>query len=91
MNTNITLPVPVHRVLSRLNQGGYEAFAVGGCVRDRLLGREPGDWDVATSATPQEMKEIFGDIPHFDTGIRHGTLTPVSYTHLDIPHCDPQC
>ena len=93
MNTNITLPVPVHRVLSRLNQGGYEAFAVGGCVRDRLLGREPEDWDVATSATPQEMKEIFGDIPHFDTGIRHGTLTllvdqmPIETTTYRVEGC----
>ena len=75
MNTKLSLPEPVMEVLSRLNRHGYEAFAVGGCVRDQLLGKVPGDWDVTTSATPQEMKEVFGDLPHFDTGIRHGTLT----------------
>ncbi len=69
------LPQDVITILERLNQGGFEAYIVGGCVRDCILGREPQDWDITTSAQPEEVKAAF---PHtFDTGIKHGTVTVV--------------
>lgn len=70
-------PIPQDAVyiLNQLNQNGHEAYIVGGCVRDSILGRTPQDWDITTSALPAEIKAIF---PHtFDTGIKHGTVTVV--------------
>lgn len=69
------IPVPgaVEEIIRRLESRGYEAFAVGGCVRDTLLGREPGDWDITTSASPRQVKEVFKRT--IDTGILHGTVT----------------
>ena len=55
------------------NASGYEAYVVGGCVRDSLMGRTPNDWDVTTSATPMEVKNVFKRT--VDTGIKHGTVT----------------
>ena len=69
----ITLPAQVAEIIDKLNSAGYEAYAVGGCVRDSLLGREPHDWDITTSATPYEVKGIFRRT--VDTGIKHGTVT----------------
>ena len=71
----ISLPQTVREVLDRLNAAGQEAYVVGGCVRDRLLGREPADWDIATSALPDETRRIFADRSVIDTGIRHGTVS----------------
>ena len=56
-----------------LQNHGYEAFAVGGCVRDTVLGRAPDDWDITTSAHPQEVKRLF--VRTVDTGLAHGTVT----------------
>lgn len=70
---HIAMPPQAEKIIDRLRQGGYEAYAVGGCVRDSLLGREPGDWDIATSARPEEVKRLF--LRTVDTGIRHGTVT----------------
>lgn len=67
------LPEHVNQIIGRLQQNGYEAYAVGGCVRDALLGREPKDWDITTSAHPQEVKAFFRRT--IDTGIQHGTVT----------------
>lgn len=67
------IPRQVEYIIDKLNQHGYEAYAVGGCVRDTLLGREPGDWDITTSARPQQVKELFRRT--VDTGIEHGTVT----------------
>ena len=67
------LPEDVKIIINTLNQHGYEAYAVGGCVRDSVLGREPGDWDITTSAMPEDTKLIFPKT--FDTGIEHGTVT----------------
>lgn len=69
----ITLPDKVRRIIQTLMDAGYEAFAVGGCVRDTLLGREPDDWDITTSAKPGEVKALFPRT--IDTGIQHGTVT----------------
>ncbi len=69
----IELPDKVNTIIHTLQAHGYEAYAVGGCVRDCLLGRTPEDWDITTSAMPEETKALF---PHtFDTGIEHGTVT----------------
>lgn len=70
---NITLPDKVKYIIDRLENAGYEAYAVGGCVRDCVLGRIPNDWDITTSATPVQVKEIFKRT--IDTGIQHGTVT----------------
>lgn len=69
----ITVPEAVEEIINKLRSRGFEAFAVGGCVRDSLLGREPGDWDITTSASPYQVKEIFPRT--IDTGIQHGTVT----------------
>ena len=69
----IRLPDKVKKIIDTLQTNGYEAYAVGGCVRDSILGRIPDDWDITTSATPMETKELFQRT--FDTGIEHGTIT----------------
>ncbi|WP_432629846.1 CCA tRNA nucleotidyltransferase [Brotaphodocola sp.] len=71
--TAMKIPGNVERIIRTLNDHGYEAYAVGGCVRDTLLDRKPGDWDITTSARPQEVKELFHRT--IDTGIQHGTVT----------------
>ena len=70
---SIILPKDVRYIIEKLSDEGYEAYAVGGCVRDSLLGRTPNDWDITTSATPQEIKSVFKRT--VDTGIKHGTVT----------------
>lgn len=67
------IPKQVAFIIDRLEQHGYEAYAVGGCVRDALLGREPHDWDITTSAKPEQVKALFKRT--IDTGIQHGTVT----------------
>lgn len=69
----IFLPEKVNFIINKLKENGYEAYAVGGCVRDSVLGRVPDDWDITTSATPNETKALFKRT--FDTGIEHGTIT----------------
>lgn len=68
------LPQDVMTILSRLRDGGWEAFVVGGCVRDLLMGKEPHDWDICTSALPQETRACFPELSVVETGIRHGTV-----------------
>lgn len=69
----IDLPRDVNYIIETLYSNGYEAYAVGGCVRDTLLGRTPKDWDITTSAKPEEVKALFNHT--IDTGILHGTVT----------------
>ena len=69
----IQIPEKVNKIIKRLQEHGYDAYAVGGCVRDSLLGRIPADWDITTSAKPLEVKEIFKRT--VDTGLQHGTVT----------------
>lgn len=73
METTIKIPKPAEEIIERLNSHGFEAYVVGGCVRDSLLGKAPQDWDITTSARPQEVKRVFGRT--IDTGIAHGTVT----------------
>ena len=61
LNRKMELPEHVRHIIRRLMSHGYEAYAVGGCVRDMMLGREPEDWDITTSALPEQVKELF---PH---------------------------
>jgi tRNA nucleotidyltransferase (CCA-adding enzyme) len=70
---NFHIPDKVNDIINELILRGFEAYAVGGCVRDMVIGREPEDWDITTSATPQEVKKIFRRT--VDTGIAHGTVT----------------
>ncbi len=67
------IPEKVAYILEKLRENHFEGYVVGGCVRDRVLGRTPGDWDITTSARPQEVKQIFRRT--IDTGIAHGTVT----------------
>ena len=69
------IPPAAEKILALLNGAGYEAFLVGGCVRDLLRGVTPNDYDMTTSATPDEMRRVFADYRTIETGIRHGTLT----------------
>ena len=71
--TMIELPERVKEILDTIMEAGYEAYAVGGCIRDSILGRKPNDWDITTSASPYEIKELFRRT--VDTGIQHGTVT----------------
>ena len=74
-NINQNFPNGAKMILDKLNANGYEAYLVGGCVRDILLCREPHDWDICTSATPKQMQSCFTDTDTIETGIKHGTLT----------------
>ena len=78
MNYSLTLPAPVAELLARLKQAGFSAYAVGGCVRDSLLGMEPHDWDICTSALPEQMQEVFSGYRTVETGLKHGTLTVIA-------------
>ena len=71
------MPKNVDIAINLLQSAGFEAYAVGGCVRDSLLGKTPNDWDITTSAKPEDMKSVFADFHCIDTGIKHGTVTVV--------------
>lgn len=69
----INLPEKVKYIIDSITEAGFEAYAVGGCIRDSILGREPSDWDITTSARPEQVKALFSRT--VDTGIAHGTVT----------------
>ena len=71
----INLPSYVNLAINQLENLGFEAYIVGGCVRDSLLGKIPHDWDIATSATPDEMLKVFSKFKTVETGLKHGTIT----------------
>lgn len=75
MMCTIPLPAGVARALSMMENAGYEAFIVGGCVRDALMGIPPKDYDITTSALPEETKAVFREYRVIETGIQHGTVT----------------
>lgn len=73
-NKRIKIPPNADRIIGELQKGGFEAYAVGGCVRNALLGLEPHDWDICTNAKPAEMRRIFSGYETHDYGLKHGTL-----------------
>ena len=80
----IIIPQNIISVMSLLEESGFEAYAVGGCVRDSLLGRRPYDWDVCTSALPEETLEVFKSFRTIPTGIKHGTVTVIADSPVEI-------
>ena len=74
----ISMPKNVKTVIDILEKNGHEAYIVGGCVRDELLGRTPKDYDVATSAVPEETKQCFRNFKVVETGLKHGTVTVIT-------------
>ena len=86
----IKIPKDVQQVLNILKKNGFQAYVVGGCVRDSVMGRTPLDWDVTTNAMPDEIKKAFASFKTVDTGIQHGTVliisgeTPVETTTFRI-------
>lgn len=77
-NITINIPRGAAAIIDTLQSNGFEAYLVGGCVRDSILKRPVHDWDITTSATPDEMKKVFSDTKIIETGIKHGTLTILS-------------
>ena len=73
--TVILIPPAAESIIDKLEASGFQAFVVGGCVRDSIMGRTPDDWDICTDAKPEEMKEVFSGWRVIETGIKHGTLT----------------
>ena len=71
----IKLPKNVGYILDKLIKHGYEAYIVGGCVRDSILGLRPKDWDITTSATPKQIIKVFENYKIIPTGLKHGTVT----------------
>ena len=69
------LPLHAQKAIATLEKSGFEAYAVGGCVRDFLLCREFFDIDIATSATPSEILSVFSEYKTIETGLKHGTIT----------------
>ena len=74
---NIVITDDVRIIMNQLKNNGYKSYICGGCLRDTILGRTPKDWDICTSAKPNEMLNIFKDFKIIETGIKHGTLTVV--------------
>jgi len=75
MKFNIEVPAPVYFIIHELEECGHEAYMVGGCVRDHILGRKPHDYDICTSATPDEILKAFPYEEIIPTGLQHGTVT----------------
>ena len=85
----ITCPDRIVKAIDLLEKSGYSAYAVGGCVRDSVMEREPNDWDMTSSATPDEIQRTFSGFRTVPTGIKHGTVTviidgkPIEITTID--------
>ncbi|MCH5210211.1 MAG: HD domain-containing protein [Oscillospiraceae bacterium] len=77
MKYNIKIPEPVNDIIHKLEENGHEAYIVGGCVRDSIIGNEPNDYDICTSAMPEEVMSVFEKKFVIPTGLKHGTVTIV--------------
>ena len=77
MKVKIQIPDKAAELVEILHKNGHKAYVVGGCVRDSILGQAPCDWDICTSATPEQMLEVFNHMRVIETGIEHGTLTVI--------------
>ena len=82
MSAIIKLPKYVKKIMTDLESKGFEVFAVGGAVRDCLLKKEPDDWDLCTSATPDEMINALKNYTTIPTGLKHGTISVKSDNHF---------
>ena len=74
-NNKINIPIGAKIIIDALTAAGFEAYVVGGCVRDSLLGLVPHDWDICTSARPEETEKCFAGRRIIETGLKHGTVT----------------
>ncbi len=74
----VKLPDNVDMIIKALHSAGYEAYVVGGCTRDSIMGLKPDDWDITTSALPRQVKEVFSSYHIIETGIKHGTVTVIA-------------
>lgn len=82
---NIKCPDYINTAFKLLEQSGFKAYAVGGCVRDSLMGKTPDDWDMTTSSTPEQTMEVFKDFRVIPTGLKHGTVTVIiDGNHIEI-------
>lgn len=82
---NINCPDYINTAFRLLEQSGFKAYAVGGCVRDSLMGKVPDDWDMTTSSTPEQTMEVFKDFRVIPTGLKHGTVTVIiDGSHIEI-------
>ena len=72
------IPDYILNIINKIEESGYEAYIVGGCVRDYFLDKPPNDWDITTSALPEDILRIFAQLPTIPTGIRHGTVTVIA-------------
>lgn len=83
---NINIPFDAKRMLSLLNESGFQGYVVGGCVRDAMAGKVPHDYDICTSATPEQMKQVFSKAGYntYDTGLQHGTISVLGPTDHDV-------
>ena len=77
MVRDIKMPENVKMILDKLSSEGHEAVIIGGCVRDSIMGIEPHDWDIATSAQPEEIMECFKHYNLMKAGLKHGTVTVI--------------
>lgn len=77
MKFNIETPERVNYIINKLEGRGYEAYIVGGCVRDSILGEKPHDYDICSSALPEEVMGVFDKSVVIPTGLKHGTVTVV--------------
>jgi tRNA nucleotidyltransferase (CCA-adding enzyme) len=85
MNIDIKMPEEAEKALMILKSCGHEAYVVGGCVRDAILGSVPSDWDITTSALPDEILSCFKNYKTINTGLKHGTVTVViNKMHLEV-------
>ena len=73
------IPAQILDLMERLKSRGFEAWTVGGCVRDQLLGLPPHDWDLCTSATPEEIAQVFEGFPLIRAGEKHGTIAVITH------------
>ncbi len=81
----INVPFPAQKAIDILESNGFEAYCVGGCVRDSLLGNDPADWDICTSCKPDKIKNLFSNYNTIDTGLKHGTVTVIiDGMHIEI-------
>lgn len=81
----INMPAYVKEVIEKIEKAGFEAFAVGGCVRDFVMGKTPSDWDITTSARPDDILKIFNDFKTVTSGISHGTVAVITnHTAVEI-------